>query len=317
MYNQRGKAVKANEVNNSGAVGRGSEWIWTMPDGNLWAMLTADTGLMNMFPRFNMVAGKVTRYIDDETGMPQVIPEITRATSDGNNQIDSLGQYPVTPFGTQKVDFEARHIGQQTIISKIDLEDSKIEPIRVARRHLENALRRGVDWTIVNSDTSTDTTNYGHYGEAQTATGNANKLAFIGFRGLVAKALSQDSRGQDNGEGDITVTMLRHVRRLLNSRYYADPTRLLLIMSTELKERMMDVEEFQKTMMYSGRFDGSMPGDFFDRTRIVSSEQVVLRDTEGRLHHTPAENTKDVAIYVRPDRWNVGIRRRLGRSMQE
>ena len=318
MHNQRGKAIKANEVNNSQTSGRGSEWIWTMPDGNLWMTLVADTGLFNRFPRFNMVAGSVDMYIDDETGMPQVVPEVANSPADLNDP----GKYPITPFGTAKVTFKARHIGQQTIISKVELEDSKIEPIRVARLQLENALRRGIDWTLINSDTpTTGNDNYGNHGAAPAA----NSLAAVGFQGLVARSLAPSTahggaaQGVDNGEACLSILQLRNLRRKLNSRYYADPQRLLLIMSPELRDRMMDIEEFQQTMIHSmGRFDGTLPSATFDRTPIVSSEQVVQRNEEGQLDAAnAAHNTKEVAIFVRPDRWKVGIRRRMGRSMQE
>ena len=167
----------------------------------------------------------------------------------------------------------------------------------------------------------TNTKNYGNHGAAPAA----NSLAAVGFQGLVARSLAPstahggDAQGVDNGEACLSILQLRNLRRKLNSRYYVDPQRLLLIMSSELRDRMMDIEEFQQTMIHSmGRFDGTLPSATFDRTPIVASEQVVQRNEAGQLDAAnAAHNTKEVAIFVRPDRWKVGIRRRMGRSMQE
>ena len=105
---------------------------------------------------------------------------------------------------------------------------------------------------------------------------------------------------------------------MMTNRYYADRGSLRIIMSPELCDKLMDLEDFKMASRYSGNWDaGGETFQSFDGTPIIKSEQLVLRDEEGRLHSTAANNEYENIIFFRPDRMEMGIRRRMARTMQE
>lgn len=322
----KGKAIKANEVVSTGLSGRGSEWIYTLPDGSLWSILLSETGLMSSIPSFNMLAGSVDMYIDDETGYASLVPEIVDAgvsATAAQDAANSLGNYPITPAGSQKVNFTARHIGQQTVISKVELEDAKIDVARTARLQLEHAIRRSIDWTILNAhNASTAAENYGHYGEAAGGT-NAGKrgLAGIGFDGLIARALTQSDDDHNAGfqaGGAACVDFLTSIRRLMDQRYYANHSQIRMAMTPEDCDMLWDLEEFKRAAQYNGSWDGGAGMiTTFQGTPILKSEEVEKRNEEGQRSRIAADNTRGVIVMYRPDRMKIGIRRRLSRSMTE
>ena len=322
----KGKAIKANEVVSTGLDGRGAEWIYTLPDGTLWNILLSEVGVMNAIPSFNMTAGSVDMYIDDETGYASLVPEIVNAGADATSRQDaanSLGNYAVTPAGSQKVNFKARHIGQQTVLSKIELEDGRIDVARTARMQLEHALRRSIDWAIINAhNPSTATENFGWYGQAAGGTNaGLQGLAGIGFDGLIARALTQSSDANNAGYqvgGGLCVDVLTATRRLMDQRYYGNHSMIRMIMTPADCDMLWDLEEFKRAAQYSGSWDGGAGMiTSFQGTPIIKSEEVVKRNSAGQHSMTAADNTRGVVVMFRPDRTKLGIRRRLSRSMSE
>ena len=323
----KGKAIKANEVLSSGLDGRGAEWIYTLPDGSLWSILLSETGVMSSVPSFNMLSGSVDMYIDDETGYASLVPEIvtaeqTAAALARDNAANLLGNYAITPAGSQKVNFTARHVGQQTIISKIELEDARIDAARSARMHLEHALRRSIDWTIINAHATTGSVNYGHYGE-ETGGLHPEKqgLAGAGFDGLIARALTQTNDDHNAGYqagAAPCVDFLTATRRLMDQRYYSNHSMIRMLMTPEDCDMLMDLEEFKRAAQYSGSWDGGAGMiTSFQGTPIIKSEEVEKRNNDGQRSMTAADNDRGVIVMFRPDRCKLGIRRRLSRSMSE
>ena len=324
MGQQNGKAIKANEVVSTGLSGRGSDWVYTLPDATGWWILLEQHSLISQLNSFMMTAGSVEKYIDDETGMPSLVPEITDAIIPpaGAGDVAALSSYPVTPAGTQKVNFNARHIGQQTVISKIEIEDARIDAVQRVRIHLQNALERGMVWSIINSHNQTGNTNYGWYGAAAGGVHPGERgLAGAGFDGLIARALATGTDAHNAGNqygGDACVDALTATRRLMNQRYYANHNMLRLVMTPERCDLLWDLEEFKRAAHYSGSWDGgSGMITMFQGTPIIKTEQMVDRNSDGQHSMTASDNDRGVMAFIRPDRMLLGIRRRMGRTMVE
>ena len=322
----RGKAIKANEVLQTGLSGRGEEWIWTLPDGSLWNILLSDTsGVINSIPTFNMGAGEVDMYLDDEMGFPSLIPEIVNAGDSATARNDaaySLGNYAINPAGTQKLTFKARHIGHQTVINKIQLEDGKIDAARNARMHLEHAMQRGIVWAIINAHSvgSTSTVNYGHYGVTTGGTQSEKRgLANIGFDGLIARALTKTPVASVQAGADVCVALLEDCRRQMNSRYYTNHSKIRIMMDTEMHDQLWSLDEFRRAASYRGSWDGGSGNEFstFQGTPIITTEELEKRNSSGQRSATATDNTRPVIIMFRPDRMKMGIRRRLSRTMND
>ena len=318
------KAIKANEVFASPHSGRGSDWIFTLPDGTLWNTLLENHLLFNAMPKFNMMASSVEQYIDDEMGIASIVPEIVNAgvsATAANDAANSLGNYPITPPGSQKLTFNARHIGQQAVISKIEIEDARIDSVRSARLQLQNGLQRALVWSVLNAHNATTANqNYGWYGQAAGGTSAGKRgLAGIGFDGLIARALadSKETAGFQAGS-DQCVDFLTATRRLMNQRYYSNHSQIRMVMQPSRCDLLWDLEEFKRAAQYNGKWDGGTQSfTSFQGTPIIKSEQVEDRNAAGQHHMTDSNNTRGVIVFFRPDRMKVGIRRRNTRTMTE
>ena len=327
MDARKGKWFKADEVNNAALTHGGAEWLWTFPDAMLWMTILEEHDLISTIQSFNMVAEKVDWYIDDDLGMPQVIPEVR-----DQSQIAIGGQYPVESLGTQKVTFTARHMGEQVQFSRILLEDSRVDVAASARSRIEESVARGMVWAILNADQNSDgtgnLTNYGHYGvdAAPTSGTLANQLHNIGFQGLIARALHPAGSshpgvvvGQEAGlraGSQNCVSLMRQAYRMMNERYYANPERLCMVMRPSRQNKLWDLEEYRSAISNVGRWDGGNKIMSFDGIPLKISEQVVARDANGRIHSTAANNTEDSVVFYRPDRMRIGIRRAMSTLMR-
>ena len=319
------KTIKANEVFNTLQVGHGHDWIGTVPQAVLWNTLLTRASIFSQIPKFIMIAESVEQYIDDDIGMPKVVPEWTDTGYDS--------PFTVIKQRSDNITFKARKIGESIEISREEIEDAMIDPLADALMKMEYSMERGIDWAILNADLysgnnnalpqhqrtgSSNTDNYGHYGADSSDSGKAKELYNIGFEGLFGRALHRgdNSAGQYAG-GDNCIDSMRKARREMNPEYYADRHLLRLVMSPEMSDKLMDLDEFKQAMRNVGKWDaGSGDITIFDGTPIIVSKDMVKRDDKGRLSATASENTDEALLFFRPDRMKAGIRRQMSRALQ-
>jgi hypothetical protein len=251
------------------------------------------------------------------------------------------GLYPAASLGTQKVTFEARHIGEQVQFSKILLEDSRIEVAASARSRIEESVMRGMVWALLNADQHNDGTsnNYGYYGTDATASTGVppinRRLHNIGFQGIMARSLhpggslsgdggtksaaliEAEFTGNRAGEGNC-VDLMRKTYRKMNERYYANPEQLCIVMRPSRQNRLWDLEEYRSAITNAGRWDGGSKIMEFDGIPIKTSEQVVARNDAGQIiaEDTAGVNEFDSIVFYRPDRMRIGIRRPMSTLMR-
>ena len=314
MAENRGKAIKANEILHSTQTGFGSEWIYSITDGTLWQSILSTTQIASQFPKFNMTAGQVTMLLDDDIGLPSTISEPT-----DSSDVTQLGLFPVSKLPTSSVTFNARHIGHQTIISRVELEDARIDVVSAVRRRLMHSIMRGMDWAILNADTVTAATGNVASDDAAPASGS---LILLGFNGLAKRALGTGGNAS-NASGTMTMARLRAGKLMLNERYFARPSDLRVVMNPSAYEDLKALDDYRQ-FQYSGITNvanSANPAQYvFEGTPVILSEEAVDSDDDGKVNTTASNlsaNTDSRVFWFVPDRFKIGIRRRANRVMRE
>ena len=141
--------MKADVILAAGAQGQGLEWVQEIWQGGLWNEARADNNMFNMFTRINMPSNPYHIRLQNSPGVVFAVPETTDDVF-----VTTLGVLPREAITTDKIQMYAHGMGNQVILSRRAIEDSNIPLIMEARNTQRKMMADGMDWTLLNADTT-------------------------------------------------------------------------------------------------------------------------------------------------------------------
>lgn len=303
-------AVKANELDNTGAANAAGNWVPTLWNADLWRRVRVENNIASSFQVVEMPSNPYELPFESTDPTVYFVPETTNREqlaldNTSNPTPDSLVSAGKTTLTAKKL---AVRMGFSTEIT----EDSIIPFIPQARDQAMRAIENAIDNVVGNGDTETG-------GSANindidgTPAGTAKYLIFNGLRKLAL--VTNPSLAINMNAQTPTLQKIREARfSMLDSlNVYANrPQDMVIFCDVPTYGKLLNVDELL-VYMNNGRGstvnDGSVPA--IDGIPVYASQELSLTNAAGKVSETGSNNTRGQLILAAKPGWKIGYRRQV------
>lgn len=302
------------DVMGTDVTGYGTEWVATQYDTELWEKIRHEgiydklraRGLRERI----MPRGFAGNVIPLEGADPTFyfIPQTSEITADGYPKIE----VPASKVGTSNTTLTAEKLGAITWISReLATEDAIIDVAAQVQRQFVVAAQEQIEYLLINGDTETAAnTNINKIDGTPAA--NVSYLAMNGF--LKAPLITNTGNARDAG-ATFTEDDFRLLLKMMgtNGRAAADRSKLAFLMDFSTQDAAINIAAWKTADVVGPANATILNGELLKawNVEVMVSDQMALANTAGKISVTVGNNTLGRVLLVRPDQWQVGIKREI------
>ncbi|MGB8648868.1 MAG: hypothetical protein WCF84_26765, partial [Anaerolineae bacterium] len=316
LFPEQAIEAKANEVMQSNLASYGDEWVPTNFSSQLWLKVRQKARLLqNGF----IAEQEIPKGYESDT-IPLESTDFTwynvaQTTGDDSTMKTPVATVTSSKHGTAQRVVTVGKLGARGEISGELDEDSIIDALPNARRHLEADFPRELEFVLLNADTTAATDNINGDGTPDTTADYYTTL------GIIRNALKNASAANafDMGAAITSAKIVDSFYGLMGADGYLifdDPTRVKVFCDYATWRSVLKLSDLltvanagdQATITKGADADGGIP---IFNVKWYPSAGVQKALNTGIRSATPASNTHGRAVAVRGDRWIIRWKRRL------
>ena len=305
------RTFKANELDATNLVGQGFEWVTVWYDADLWERARDETELFNLMVARGMrlktiPQGSKSMNIKLNVSSPTVytVPEANSVGADGKPET----VIPITPFGTEEVQRDAKRHALATAYTDDLDQDSLIGAAEEINSDAMQTLAESLESTIINGDTTTDTTNINSVGVPPK--GGIEAPDYIAWDGVKHQYLKDFAGTQQKNALGAVLTLENYLdtAELYPNAIYNRSKNQVFIIDKKVNRATRSLGAISPRAVADGDatiFSGSIPPLF--EVPVYTSGFLAQSDSSGEIDAvTPASNDKGQIINVYAPYWQYG-----------
>lgn len=300
------QAIKSDELDNTGAVAAGAEWVPELWLNQVWARSRMENVVAPLFQTIQMPSQ--TYNLPIESTDPTVYKVLETADENTLALDISTSPIPDSVLATGKVQLVADKLALRVGYSSEQDEESIIPFAAQARAQAQRAIMDAIDNVLINADSATvNNINY------DGGTPNATSKYMVGFPGLLKLPLVTNTAMKlDAGGAAPTLAMVRATRALLPNHYATRINDLAYLCDFSTYMKLLAIPEILTVDKYGSRAT-VMTGEVgkIDGIPVLVTNEMALADSDGKItYNGNTVNRGRLLLAYRPG-WYIGYRRQV------
>ena len=304
------RAIKNDEVINTGQTNYGAEWVPDLWSSDLWRTIRFENRVLSLMNVIDMPSDEYIIPVEYSDPTVYRVPQ----TEDDSQFNPSSSPVTSSKVGTDNVTLSAKKLGIRVPFSREQEEDSIIRIVPYLRQTMLRVIEEAIEYDILHADPTAEATGNINRSDAEVTSAALDHWT-LGFDGICHLPLVEKTNLLVNQAGaDPDLTMLHSLRLKLGAVYQARLDDLVYISEPVTATKMVGtIDEILTVDKYGPRatiLTGQV-GSLFNIPIIVSAQLKQADDADGKLSNTASNNTYGrVLLFHRPS-WRVGFRRRV------